>query len=165
MGREIRRVPPNWEHPKGNDGEYQSMFDQSFDDAVNEWAEEFKKWDPVDHDGEEFAEGWGNPPDRKCYLPVFMEEPTWYQVYQTVSEGTPVSPPFETPEELARYLSDNGDFWHQARVERGSRQAGEKPSYEDALRFVEAGFACSMVVIRDGNSTEILGPYEQNRLD
>ena len=25
MGREIRRVPPNWEHPKNDNGEFRSM--------------------------------------------------------------------------------------------------------------------------------------------
>ena len=33
MGREIRKVPPNWEHPKKADGTYHPMYDEYFDDA------------------------------------------------------------------------------------------------------------------------------------
>jgi hypothetical protein len=37
----------------------------------------------------------------------------WWQVYETVSEGTPVTPPFATKEELIEYLVEHGDFWDQ----------------------------------------------------
>lgn len=30
-----------------------------------------------------------------------------YQMYETISEGTPISPPMELPEQLARWLADN----------------------------------------------------------
>jgi len=32
---------------------------------------------------------------------------THYQMYETTSEGTPISPVMETPEALARWLADN----------------------------------------------------------
>lgn len=35
MGREVRRVPPNWKHPKSEDGRgLQPMHDRIFDDAA-----------------------------------------------------------------------------------------------------------------------------------
>jgi hypothetical protein len=82
--------------------------------------------------------------------------PTWFQVYETVSEGTPVTPPFATKEELVDYLVANGDFWDQHRGDGGW-------SRENAEAFVGAGFAMSLVVNtatgtikapRDGQFTE-----------
>ncbi len=43
-------------------------------------------------------------------VPV-VEEGVWFQVYETVSEGTPVTPPFATLEELSRYLYTHGCKW------------------------------------------------------
>lgn len=33
------------------------------------------------------------------------------ETYETVSEGTPITPPFETKEELVEWMSNNKDFW------------------------------------------------------
>lgn len=35
MGREIRRVPKNWKHPRLEDGRYQPMFDQNYEEACH----------------------------------------------------------------------------------------------------------------------------------
>ena len=50
MGRELRRVPPNWEHPTkgpdcryGREGDYQPMFDEHIDDAFSKWLEDFDR--------------------------------------------------------------------------------------------------------------------------
>lgn len=60
----------------------------------------------------------------------------WYQLWETTSEGSPVSPPFETPEELAKYLADN----------RVSTFASMTTTYNKWLSFIkESGFALSMV--------------------
>jgi len=65
---------------------------------------------------------------------------TWFQAYETVSEGTPVTPPFATQEELIDYLATRGDFWDQHR--------GEGPwPRENARKFVlGSGWAPSMIV-------------------
>ncbi len=150
MGREIRRVPPNWEHPKDEDGNYLSMHDEVFDDALNEWLTDYNLWKegkhpdqlkyPDDCKGRDYCEWDCNPPSYECYRPRFTEEPTWYQVYQTVSEGYPVTPPFATKEELVNYLVENGDFWDQKRGDGGwNRTAAE--------RFVESGWALSFVLL------------------
>jgi hypothetical protein len=52
---------------------------------------------------------WG-PPDPAYYRPWKDDEATWYQVWETESEGTPISPPFATREELVEYLVNNGGF-------------------------------------------------------
>lgn len=172
MGREIRRVPPNWEHPRftagdarrpKDVGEYRSCYDQTFEEACAEWKEGFAQWEAGTHkyqdeDGE-FWEGWCSPPDREHYRPAFTEEPTWYQVYQTVSEGTPVTPPFATREELIDYLVENGDFAYQEYPEFRSTS---KPSREAATAFVNEGWAPSMVVNvpNDGSPATIRETYD-----
>lgn len=125
MGRELRKVIPNWEHPKKDRSDsFQPMFDRPYIDAITEWINQHLLWEKGEHPDQPnecryFAEWDGNPPDFEYYRPCWKtEEMTWFQVYETVSEGTPVTPPFETKEELVEYLVENGDFWDQKRRER-----------------------------------------------
>lgn len=91
MGREVRRVPPDWVHPTDEKGSHIPMFSRTLAqrtaDAV-EWSEE--------------------PPDSSTYWPEFGDRATHFQIYEDVSEGTPISPVKATPEELARWLADTG---------------------------------------------------------
>ena len=160
MGREVRRVPPNWEHPKDVSGQYVSMYDETYKEASEEWMQELDKWREEGREGYAW-EYFGNPPDDRCYRPEFTEEPTWYQLYQTVSEGYPVSPPFETPEELARYLSDKGDFWYQTDIELGREPLFSKPTYEQALSLVLSEWSPTMSHVEG----KIIGPYEMQDLE
>ena len=56
-------------------------------------------------------DGWlkNEPPNYGCdVMPQWPEsERTYYQMYDTVTEGTPISPVMESPEALARWLADN----------------------------------------------------------
>lgn len=53
-------------------------------------------------------EDHNGPPNPAEYMPEWPEtEKTMIMMYETCSEGTPISPAFETPEELARWLTDN----------------------------------------------------------
>ena len=82
---------------------------------------------------------------------------TWWQVYETVSEGTPVTPPFETQEELVEYLVANGDFWDQSRRAKGgsSMPCGPWPR-EQAKKFVLGrGWAPSLIVDAKGIRTGV----------
>lgn len=126
MGREIRRVPPNWEHPKKEvpcykngrfvvDERYQPMHDELFETAVEHWTKGFMEWQANPAENIPYWEWDGMPPERDYYRAYKDEEATWFQVYETVSEGTPVTPPFATREELVEYLVANGDFWDQSR--------------------------------------------------
>jgi hypothetical protein len=118
MGLKIRRVPPNWEHPTYlggfRYGQFMPIYDQSFSEASQEWKEGLAQWEAKTHldyqEGREFWEWYGNPPDREHYLPDDLPEKTWYQVYSTVSEGTPRTPPFPTLEELYNHLIAAGIF-------------------------------------------------------
>jgi len=157
MGREIRRVPPNWEHPKytAEDhshriGQYRPMFDDHFDATFVKWLADFdriRSGDFTDIERECYPRGladWlvdeGAPPDPNYYRPYKDEEATWFQVYETVSEGTPVTPPFATKEELIDYLAANGDFWDQSR--------GDPPWKRKAAEsFVKLEWAPSMMAV------------------
>lgn len=134
MGREIRRVVPNWEHPKterrNGQIDYQPMYDASFHERMVEWWNGYNEWRNGTHKdfekyGKDYPNYWdwhGGPPDPEYYRPEWKEgEATWFQVYETVSEGTPVTPPFATKEELVEYLVANGDFWDQKRREEGPK--------------------------------------------
>jgi len=158
MGREIRRVPPNWGHPikkkynpfKRCEEEYrQPMYDKDFDSEFQEWAKNYNLWREGKHPDQQgkesrlrmpFWEWEGGPPDPEYYRPNWEpEEMTWFQIYETVSEGTPVSPPFATQEELVTYLVEYGDFWDQKRGNGGWDR-------ENAEAFVGRGWAMSMMV-------------------
>lgn len=152
MGREIRMVPPNWKHPKGQHDEFQPMFNENFDDAFATWLAHFDRirngdLDEIERDcyageGKNPLAEWladSPPPDRNYYRPWRDDEATWVQVWETVSEGTPVSPPFPTKEKLIAYLVKHGDFWDQKR-------GHGVYSIEQATAFVESGYAPSMVI-------------------
>jgi hypothetical protein len=50
----------------------------------------------------------GQRPHRDDYMPNCpIEQRTHLMMYENTSEGTPISPSFATPEELARWLVDN----------------------------------------------------------
>lgn len=140
MGREIRMVPPNWKHPLSEEpwraerGDLQPMYDDRYEHVRAEWLAGLAAHKPEEHDGEDYWEYHGNPPRRSYYRPWKDEEATWFQLWETVSEGTPVSPPFATREELADYLAENGDFWDQKRGHGGWGHARAQAFGREGLR-------------------------------
>jgi len=122
MGREIRKVPANWEHPRKSNGNYQPMFNRFYGDAIAEWIENHNKWEDGTHDNlvdgsctkEEypFYAMWGGGPptveyyQTKKYAP---EELTHIQLYEDTSEGTPKSPVFRADEfdKLCEYAAEH----------------------------------------------------------
>ena len=120
MGREVRRVPKGWQHSRRKDGRFQPLFDEDFETAVSRWKAGLVSWELrdaayFDFDAtnrfDEFGEYWeyvGEPPQRDPYRPKWTDaERTHYQMYENVSEGTPISPVMESPESLARWLADH----------------------------------------------------------
>jgi len=166
MGREIRKVPANWAHPKIErpnhrlgimEESYHPLYDRAFAPAMREWIEGWDAWERgerPEYCSEEssslpFWEYEGFPPDPNYYRPDWKsEEMTWLQVYETVSEGTPVTPPFKSREELVEYLVKYGDFWDQKRRAEGRSIMRCTPwPRDEATAFVfGAGWAPSMVV-------------------
>ena len=172
MGREIRRVVPNWMPPRDERGRLQPMYDRDFETAAREWKDGLAEWErgerPEYYSGDasddmEFWEYEGDPPDREYYRPKWgADEATWFQVYETVSEGTPVTPAFATREELIDYLAANGDFWDQSRRARGDSVMACGPwKRENAESFVNAGWAPSMIVVNTpGQAPDVRSPRD-----
>jgi hypothetical protein len=122
MGRELRRVPENWEHPKNDYGKYQPMYNKYYGDALNEWLKQHNQWEDGTHpdliDKPErkekypfYAEWGGNPPDISYYQTrkYTDEELTHIQLYETTTEGTPKSPVFKADQldELCEFAAEN----------------------------------------------------------
>ena len=131
MGRELRKVPANWEHPKKEDGRYHPMFKTYYQDALNEWLEENEQWNNGTHsdlvrgvttkEEHPFYAMWnGNPPDVDYYQTrkYTEEELTHIQLYETTSEGTPCSPVFKADEldKLCEWAAENATTFASFKV-------------------------------------------------
>lgn len=124
MGREARRVPKDWQHPKKENGSFKRLLDGAvFKRQLETWNKEKKAWAEgfwISGTGETLAlneeqkamtyEEWsGSMPVPENYMPQWSdEERTHLMMYEDTSEGTPISPAFPTAEELARWLVDTG---------------------------------------------------------
>lgn len=179
MGREVRMVPPTWEHPRytrkivdqwvgkyGNDhllGRYIPIYDQSYREYLNErigrlheaveeirefladFPEEFDPEDEIDLSSYMYDHVEGMV-SRIHFRPDWDdEERTHLQMYETTSEGTPISPPMPDPESLARWLADN----------EASRVGSQTATYEQWLSLCKQGWGPSAMIIRheDGTGT------------
>jgi len=151
MSREVRRVPADWQHPiagQYDDGtvRYTPLFDGNdcLEDEMAEWDRGNALWERGQHPaqqtaGSETYEDYaGARPDPSHYMPCWpAEDATHYMMYETTSEGTPISPLFETPEELAGWLADND----------ASAFADIGAGYEDWLRVAEGLRAPSAIFV------------------
>lgn len=85
---------------------------------------------------------WESPEYEKLaedWTPVEPPAGEGYQIWETVSEGSPISPVFATPEELARWMT--GRAWG---ADKGS-------SYDTWLKFIRGpGWAPSLVIDSHG---------------
>ena len=101
MSREARKVTADWVHPKNGES-FIPLF-EGFNEALKDWEEEAEK------NGVQAAiDYFGEKPSADDYMPEWCEdEKTHFMMYETTSEGTPISPSFKTPEELAKWLFDN----------------------------------------------------------
>lgn len=116
MGREVRKVPADWDHEKYSD---KPLFD-NFNKKLTNWLEGFnqwgngyrfnyndEKWIPITEDEKQYSyTDWaGDRPDPSDYMPDWDEsERTHYQAYENITEGTPISPVFATEEEVIDFL-------------------------------------------------------------
>lgn len=151
MGTEIRRVPPDWKHPtyrdqgrhnphywqgrRESDDKYAPLYDRVFEYEMDNWYRGWKEWDADEHGHPYWEES--NIPDPLTHRHVIWteEEASAYQIYEDVSEGTPISPVFETQDEMKAWLLEQGH------------------SEEVADRFIAQGWAFSAVFIRNADGT------------
>jgi hypothetical protein len=121
MGRQMRRVPRTWQHPRNAQGAYIPMY-------------EFFPYDEDEiRDG--LANGWLVESPPLYGLAVMPQWPaaerTHVQLYEDTTEGTPMSPVCATVEELARWVSDHQASWF----------AGITATYEEWLSALQSGTA------------------------
>ena len=155
MGREVRRVPAGWQHPKNEEGQYIALLAADYEADLKDWMEQKQHWDAGERS--DFEGGWtprvgeeltmpfhrwhGQCPDREEYMPIFPPgTATHLMMYETTSEGTPISPAFATPEELAHWLADNG----------ASAFGDMTATYEEWLATCKRGSAVSAVLSDNG---------------
>jgi len=152
MGREVRRVPANWKHPTNKDGEYIPLLEGPYSKSLASWEEERLKWDnglvsdwnggwkakPSEEECPSY-EDWNGPrPEAKDYMPEWPEEEkTHLMMYETCTEGTPISPAIADKYELAHWLEDN----------KASAFGDSTASWESWLATIEAGWAISAVIV------------------
>lgn len=154
MGREVRMVPADWQHPKEQvpnwrpgqmEERYKPLHAPSWAEAAKAWDAEREAWERgefpeyASEDSRKlpFDEWSGRRPYSGDYMPDWpAEQRTHFMMYEDTSEGAPISPAFATPEELARWLADNG----------ASALGSEAATYEQWLRVARGGWAPSMVI-------------------
>jgi hypothetical protein len=97
MSREVRRVPADWQHPRDEQGRNIPQYDGAlYLVHITAWKKRRTGFRPY--------------PGR--YTPDWPEsERTHYMMYENTTAGTPISPAFETPEALARWLTDTDAGW------------------------------------------------------
>lgn len=142
MGRQIRRVPPEWEHPTRKDWPDPSprfipLLNGSFDEECDDWYSQAEQWTKGDHphqieekngsNDQLYREnphlrpslhkyyheyGGSHPGRRSDYMEHFIagRECTHWQLYEDVSEGTPVGPIFSAREDLIEWMGSCGEF-------------------------------------------------------
>ena len=156
MGREVRRVPANWQHPKKPGGEFIPLYEGCDVTALQaKWDADEKRWNsglaPDYASGDDNGEPWvakvpedrgpwseysGRRPVESDYMPNWPEEMrTYLQMYEDTTEGTPISPVMETPEELARWLVNNN----------ASAFGYQGATYEQWLATIRRGWVPSAV--------------------
>jgi len=136
MGREIKRVPEGFDWPIGKiwPGKMISMCG-----LIEEYYKKMGDKEQCDLCRKYATLSGFNVPSYGCPDFPFTDPPKgeWYQLWETTSEGSPMSPAFETPEELAHWLEDN----------KASSFGKETASYDQWLEFIrESGWAPSMVI-------------------
>ena len=169
MGREIRRVPADWEHPRYSEndaphsnrvGDYRPLYDDDYESVAERWLSDLAIWSRGEHPGQPCSYGryfweYDGTPDKESYRERkwAKAEATHFQAYETVSEGTPVTPHFATKQELIDHLVEIGDARDQLDGAGGWLR-------ENAEAFVAAEWAVSLVVTRSDNDVEIKAPRD-----
>jgi hypothetical protein len=154
MGRDVRKVHPQWIHPVNGQGHPLALLEGYADDLAN-WLQDKAGWEkgytydyrrsmwvPLTENerNAQFDDYFGEMPDKANYMPEWPEsERTHLQMYETCSEGTPISPVMPDAESLARWLVAN----------KASAFADSTASYSEWMAMISKGFSVS-AVIRDG---------------
>ena len=161
MSCEVRMIKPGWRHPEHYNeyrrcSEYRGLMTE-YTRCLARWEEGYAKWQeglqedwmnstddvnawkPLEDENQEWT---SEKPDPNDYMPEWTPgEATLYVMYETTSEGTPISPGFVTLEELASWLAKN----------RASAVGGTTATYAQWLTTCKQGWAPTGVMLPSGN--------------
>lgn len=144
MGREVKRVPADFDWPVGKVW-YGYMIGKCMDGEYGLTCDDCRK----------FAEIKGlEMTSLNC--PIFAElappKGEYWQMWENVSEGSPISPPCKTPEELAKWLSDN----------KASSFGRDTATYEQWLCMINGpGWAPSGVLDSKGFRSGVAAAFDR----
>jgi len=160
MGREIRRVPPDWDHPlcttanaphPSHVGKFMLLYDNDYETAAEEWLRELDLWKKGEHPRQskscKYFWEYSSPPDESFHRKRkwTVGEATHYQIYETVSEGTPVSPVFASLEDMIEWMIRPVDRASVYNCGLQEWQTMQGMTREQAERFCKDGGAFSLV--------------------
>lgn len=136
MGRELRKVPADWVHPK-KDGRHIPLYD-GYEHTVAEFQKRV-----ISHGIEDALDYFGEiHSDNYMLIGVTESERTHFMMYEDTSEGTPISPAFATAEELCRWLTDT----------RASAFGRESASYQWWMGVCTGKQWTGLVYVSESNS-------------
>ena len=110
--------------------------------------EENIEWEPKleEYENISFKKYSGGKPVESDYMPKWDEnEKTQMRMYEDCTEGTPISPAFDTVEKLAQWLTDND----------ASAYGSMTATYSQWLATCKKGYALSMVWTSKGTSSGV----------
>lgn len=145
MGREIRKVPKDWQHPiDERRGRAKPLRDGAdFHKRAQRWLADCAKWetgerpDYAGDDAPRYFWDWdGPPPSEEDYMLIDVpeEQRTHFMLYETTSEGTPHHdcPVFATIEELCEWAAIHASTF-----------ATLTATAEEWRRMLDANFVCA----------------------
>jgi hypothetical protein len=148
-GREVRKVPASWIHPRytADDAPFQQAIGRYIPLDVGYNGNACRWIDEAERDLQSALDNYGNPPDKNKYMPEWRdEECTHFMMYETTSEGTPLSPPIDTPEHLAEFLVTTGACVF----------ADLTATYDQWLKIINGGNVSITLWPRGGHAYEVL---------
>lgn len=135
MGREVRMVAADWQHPKDSNGRHIPLH-ENFPYSSEEIQEGLR-------------EGWlvNEPPFYGIgVMPQWSSaERTHWQMYQNVSEGTPISPVMPNAESLAEWLEAN----------KANAGGGSTATKAEWLKMILEGYSPTLVINENGIMTGV----------
>lgn len=136
MGREVKRVPLGFNWPVGKKWWGYLLPNVPCQTCAGTGLVDYKFKGA--HDREQPG-SWYCPHcegEKRAYMPsIEVPEGDGWQMWENTSEGSSISPVFETPEELARWLADNG----------ASSFGNDTATYEQWLGMIGVGWAPSAI--------------------
>lgn len=134
MGREVMRVPVGFNWPIGQIwwGYLLESVTCQTCNGTGKVPEYICKWSKEKETRCPTCEGEGTKSPK-----IEIPEGAGYQMWETVSEGSPISPVFATPEELAHWLADS----------KASACGDMTATYEQWLATIHDGSAPSMAFV------------------